>query len=438
MDTKIPLIFLIFGASGSGKSTLVAELKNTKPLVTIHTKGTDREDRQYDGNEILCRKDISPDEYDYIYSQYGNRYGIQRKQIDNALRQGKHHIIICNDVDTIDAIKSDYTGLVRVIFLLYDAPREIILAIQKSRRISDDEIDLRVQKIHYFNQIFLDHCEIFDAVIINKFGEPQRKMFNQMNRIIVAEEDPQTSQSEKEIQTRVMDVLETTLQIQRNVMQHTEQVDNVAQDGYLFILMSMTEDDPLLEDTHAGIKCAAEQVGLMAERVDEIAFTGLITEKILSSIRCAEYIVADLTHERPNVYYELGYAHAFGKKTILTAREGTELHFDVRNYQVIFYFSRTQLEKRLKERLLQFERKKNHDTRWYHVFAVRSALPNAFDASQKRKSDKQNCAAIIEYVPVHPHLSALVKHATPSRRCPRLQSEVARRGRATIEMTTTR
>jgi len=362
MDTKIPLIFLIFGASGSGKSTLVAELKNMKPSVTIHTKGTDREDRQYDGNEILCRKDISPDEYNYIYSQYGNRYGIQRKQIDNALRQGNHHIIICNDVDTIDAIKSDYTGLVRVIFLLYDAPREIILAIQKSRRISDDEVNLRVQKIHYFNQIFLDHSEIFDAVIINKFGEPQRKMFNQMNRIIVAEEDPQISQSEKEIQTRMMDVLETTIQIQRNVVQHTEQVENVTQNGYMFILMSMTKDDPLMEDTHAGIKFVAKQVGLTAERVDEIAYIGQITEKILSSIRLAEYIIADLTHERPNVYYELGYAHAFGKKTILITREGTELHFDVRNYHVIFYSSRAELEKRLKERLLQFEQNKNHDT----------------------------------------------------------------------------
>ena len=362
MDTKTPLIFLIFGASGSGKSTLVQELENMKPLVTIHTKGTDREDRQYDGDEILCRKDIAPDEYDYIYSRYGHRYGIQRKQIDNALQQEKHHFIICIDVDTIDAIKSDYGGRVRVVFLLFDAPREIILAIQKSRRISDDEIDLRVQKIRYFNQIFIDHCEIFDAVIINKFGEPPRKMLNQVNRIITAEERPHASQSENGIRTGLMDIVETALQIQRNVVQHTEQVESVAQDGYLFILMSMTKDDPLLEDAHAGIKCAAEQVGLIAERVDEIAFTGLITEKILSSIRCAEYIVADLTHERPNVYYELGYAHAFGKKTILTAREGTELHFDVRNYQVIFYSSRAQLEKLLKGRLLQFEQKKNQDT----------------------------------------------------------------------------
>ena len=361
MDTKTPLIFLIFGASGSGKSTLAQELENMKPLVTIHTKGTDREVRQYDGDEISCKNDISFDEYDYIYSQYGYKYGIQRKQIDDAIQQGKHHFIICNDVETIEAIKRDYSEQVRVIFLLFDAPRAHILAIQKIRKISDDEINLRVQKIQYLKQVFVNRCDLFDAVIVNKFGAPPKKMLNQVNRIIAAEERPHASQSENEIRTGLMDIVETALQIQRNVVQHTEQVESVAQDGYLFILMSMTKDDPLLIDVHEGIKCAAEQVGLLAERVDEIAFTGLITDKILSSIRCAEYIVADLTHERPNVYYELGYAHAFGKKTILTAREGTELHFDVQNYQTIFYSSRFQIENQLKERLLQFEQKKNHD-----------------------------------------------------------------------------
>lgn len=324
MHTKTPLIFLIFGASGSGKSTLVQELEKMKQFVTVHTKGTDREDRQYDGDEILCKKNISSYEYDYIYSRYDHKYGIQRIQIDNAIQQGKHHFIICNDADTIEAIKKDYGVKVRVIFLRFDAPRESILAIQKLRKISDDEINLRVQKIQHLNQVFIDRSYLFDEVIINKFGVPIRKMLTQMNRIIAAEECSHVSQSEGKMQTG------------------------------LIILMSMAIDDPLLEDTYAGIKFAAEQVGFIAERLDEIAFTGSITEKIICSIRCAEYIVADLTLECPNVYYELGYAHAFDKKTILTAREGTELHFNIRNDQVIFYSSRAQLEVRLKERLLQF------------------------------------------------------------------------------------
>ena len=38
-----------------------------------------------------------------------------------------------------------------------------------------------------------------------------------------------------------------------------------------------------------------------------------------------------------NVFYELGYAHALGKQTILLAERGRELPFDVSGYRCIFY-----------------------------------------------------------------------------------------------------
>lgn len=358
VEEREPLIFLIFGASGSGKSTLFHELETMEPWVTIHSKGTDRKRRQYDGKELICKDDITLDEYDYIYRQYGHKYGIQKRQIDAALQQGKHHFIICNDIETIQDIKRDYGEHVRVIFLLFDAPKDTILAIQKTRQISDDEVDLRVQKISVLNQIFVDHSELFDAVVINKFGASSRKMLTQIRRIIAAEERPQVLYKEGELRTELVGIAETVLQIRRNLQQHAEEIGGVVQDDYLFILMAMRENDPLLEDAHAAIKRAATALGLRAQRVDEIAFTEQITNKILGSIRCAEYVVADLTHERPNVYYELGYAHAFGKKTILTARKQTELHFDVQNYPVIFYSASMELERQLKEILSRFEQEK--------------------------------------------------------------------------------
>jgi hypothetical protein len=48
---------------------------------------------------------------------------------------------------------------------------------------------------------------------------------------------------------------------------------------------------------------------LKARRVDEAATSGFIILEIVDLIERAEFIIFDLTHERPNVYYELGYAH---------------------------------------------------------------------------------------------------------------------------------
>ena len=65
--------------------------------------------------------------------------------------------------------------------------------------------------------------------------------------------------------------------------------------------------------------------------------------------------MADLTHERPNVYYEIGYAHAFKKPTILTARKGTEPHFDVQGFPIISYDNSTNLEHELIRFFRSFE-----------------------------------------------------------------------------------
>ena len=46
----------------------------------------------------------------------------------------------------------------------------------------------------------------------------------------------------------------------------------------------------------------------------------------------------DITPTNPNVFYELGYAHALQKPTILLAnRQIEKLPFDVSGYWVIFY-----------------------------------------------------------------------------------------------------
>src|SRR4051812_6871067 len=116
------LIIVIFGASGSGKSTLMEQLQRAGSNYSINIKGTDRPPRAYDGVEIQCVPEVTPKDYDYIYETYGYHYGIQRPQIDAALRANQHHFVICNDIPVVQALRRDYADLVRVVFHHFDAP----------------------------------------------------------------------------------------------------------------------------------------------------------------------------------------------------------------------------------------------------------------------------------------------------------------------------
>ena len=96
---------------------------------------------------------------------------------------------------------------------------------------------------------------------------------------------------------------------------------------------------------------ALQACGLEPKRVDKHNEGGLLKSEIIGFIERSEVIIADLTHERPNCYLEIGYAMGIDKfrNLILTVREdhspnspnhvkgGSKIHFDLTGYDILFW-----------------------------------------------------------------------------------------------------
>ncbi len=131
-----------------------------------------------------------------------------------------------------------------------------------------------------------------------------------------------------------------------------------------FVIMSFRPDLNDLYDL--AISPALTTIGLKSFRVDREEFDGTINEAVLDRLRTCRIVIADLTDERPNCYFELGYAMALGKPCVVLARDDHDprrplrnpndpkVHFDIDSHKISFWKNdelanlRSEIEKRIR------------------------------------------------------------------------------------------
>jgi hypothetical protein len=80
-----------------------------------------------------------------------------------------------------------------------------------------------------------------------------------------------------------------------------------------------------------------EQTNLKALKADAIFSTTPIVEDIWTHIAKAKLIIADVTDKNPNVFYELGLAHAIGKTVIIITQHRDDIPFDIAYIRYLIY-----------------------------------------------------------------------------------------------------
>lgn len=95
---------------------------------------------------------------------------------------------------------------------------------------------------------------------------------------------------------------------------------------YFYVIMPVGADEQFA-DKRSILKKVAEREGITPyfpfDRTTNITFD---KDKTLSLLKDSDFVLADLSMERPSCYFELGLAQALGKEVYLIAQENTDIH----------------------------------------------------------------------------------------------------------------
>ncbi len=119
-----------------------------------------------------------------------------------------------------------------------------------------------------------------------------------------------------------------------------------------FLIMPFDEE---FDSVYVGfIKPVLEGVGFKVVRADNIQEQQSILKAVIEGISKSNLIVADLTTNNPNVFYELGLAHALRKPVILVTQSIEEVPFDLKSYRLLEYSTHFHKINEAKRKLTEF------------------------------------------------------------------------------------
>jgi len=208
--------------------------------------------------------------------------------------------------------------------------------IEALRQAVLDAPDIGQVYKHYRGENLPDG-KFFENALVDKFGIPAEKV-SEFSDVFLSSLKSANLLEQRGDKQRVLDITASPERAGSNTdsLRKISQGIKIDAGDTCFVVMPFSE--PIGSYFQKIYEPAIKKAGLLPIRADADIFgTGKIIDQIWSGINSAKVLVAELTSRNPNVFYELGLAHALHKPVVLVSSNGEDVPFDLKHIRVIYY-----------------------------------------------------------------------------------------------------
>lgn len=122
-------------------------------------------------------------------------------------------------------------------------------------------------------------------------------------------------------------------------------ITNEIDDELIFVL---TPFNKKYENQYSVIKNLVTNLGFKCSKGDDSNLSSNILAHITEQIARSRLVIANISGRNPNVFYELGLAHALGKPVIIVSESLSDIPFDINSSRILAFDDEKDLETKLK------------------------------------------------------------------------------------------
>ena len=237
-------------------------------------------------------------------------------------------------LDSPEAEKIRPTELARRV-LRPKSPEDQVKAYQEAVLQAPDVADV----YRHYRGENIPQDKFFKNTLLDNFGIPESD-FGDFKQVFLESLTAAKLVEEHGENLRVLDISEETPTLSSE--EKSDHIKKLGASAHIkagdscFVMQPFAQ--PLGSYYEKVFKPPIEKAGLQAVRADaEIFGTGKIIDQIWRGIKNAKVLIAELTTRNPNVFYELGIAHALQKPVVLVAANEPDVPFDLQHIRVIYY-----------------------------------------------------------------------------------------------------